>query len=65
MPFEYQVDKSYEYYLNNWYVEMDLMCESPTAISFMYMQYFIGAMAGGLLSALPDRIGRKKSVILG
>ena len=25
-PLDYRVDTSYEYYLNNWYVQMDLVC---------------------------------------
>ena len=31
----------------------------------MYSQYFIGRLAGGVLAVLPDRIGRKKSVLGG
>ena len=36
LPFSYKVDTSYEYYLNNWYIEMDLMCRSSTQIGFMF-----------------------------
>ena len=36
LPFDYKVDTSYEYYLNNWYIEMDLMCKSNTQIGFMF-----------------------------
>ena len=65
LNFTFKVDTSYEYYLNNWYVEMDLMCTSSTKISLMYTQFFIGTIFGGLLAVIPDRIGRKKSVIGG
>lgn len=30
VPFSYKVDTSYDYYLENWYTEMDLMCTSDT-----------------------------------
>ena len=36
LNFIYKVDTSYEYYLNNWYVEMDLMCVPSASISLMY-----------------------------
>ena len=65
LSFSYKVDMNYDYYLNNWYVEMDLMCTSSTKISLMYMQYFVGTIIGGLLTTIPDRIGRRKSVIGG
>ena len=63
MPFNFKVDESYEYYLNNWYV--DIMCAPAAQVSLMYSQYFIGRLAGGVLAVLPDRIGRKKSVLGG
>ena len=44
---------------------MDLMCTPVTKISLMYSMYFVGNLAGGFLSVIPDRIGRKKSVIYG
>ena len=59
------MDTSYEYYLNNWYIEMDLMCTPLTQISLMFMWYFVGTIAGISLAVIPDRIGRKKSVIGG
>ena len=55
----------YDYYLNNWYIEMDLMCTPIANISFMYSMFFIGTISGALLVVIPDRIGRKKSVIYG
>ena len=65
LPFSYIVDTSYDYYLNNWYIEMDLMCETSTKIAFMFTMYFVGNVVGGCLAFLPDRIGRKNSVIFG
>ena len=65
LDFTYKVDTSYEYYLSNWYVEMDLMCTPLTQISLMFMWFFIGTIAGGSLAVIPDRIGRKKTVIWG
>ena len=44
---------------------MDLMCESSTKIAFMFTMYFVGNVVGGCLAFLPDRIGRKNSVIFG
>ena len=44
---------------------MDLMCTSRTQVSLMYMWYFVGTIAGVFLAMIPDRIGRRKSVISG
>ena len=65
LSFVYKVDKDYEYYLNNWYVEMDMMCTPITKISLMFTVYFIGNIVGGVFAVIPDRIGRKRSVIGG
>ena len=65
LDFTFKVDTTYEYYLNNWYVEMDLMCTPMTQISLMYMWYFVGTISGGVLAVIPDRIGRRKSVMGG
>ena len=65
LAFTYKVDVNYEYYLNNWYIEMDLMCTPISNVSFMYSMFFIGTISGALLAVIPDRIGRKKSVIYG
>ena len=61
----YKVDESYEYFMKNWYTEMDLMCVAEAKIGIMFTWYFIGTMVGGVLAAFPDRIGRKKSVMAG
>ena len=61
----YKVDTSYQYYLENWYTEMDLMCQTPAAIGFIISAYYIGFAIGGLFFAFPDKYGRKKSLIFG
>ena len=61
----YHIDTSYEYYLRNWVVDMDLQCTSITLISLMYSQYFIGMLIGQCLTFLTDRFGRKKTVVAG
>ena len=65
LSFTYKVDTSYEFYLNNWYVEMDLMCTPVTKVSLMFTMLFVGTIASGFLAVIPDRIGRRKSVIGG
>ena len=44
---------------------MDLMCTPKNKISLMFMMFFVGTISGAFLAAIPDRIGRKKSVIGG
>jgi hypothetical protein len=62
---EYQVDTSYEYYLNNWYVQMDLVCANKVQTNSMIsLHYIVYGVAGLLLFAMPDRIGRKASMVL-
>lgn len=61
----FAVDKSYQYYLNNWYSEMDLMCLSAAKIGFLITAYYIGFAIGGLCFTFPDTYGRKKSLIFG
>ena len=43
---------------------MDLMCTPVTQISFMYSLFFFGRLSCGVLAPIPDKIGRKKSVML-
>ena len=64
LPFSYKQDTSYEYYLTNWYTDMDLMCTPVTQISLMYSLFFFGRLSCGILAPIPDKIGRKKSVML-
>ena len=61
----YKVDTSYEYYLETWYTEMDLMCTPEATVSIMLTMYFVGTLITGFLAPLPDRFGRKTSVIAG
>ena len=42
---------------------MNLLCESKTVIGIMISAYFIGFALGGFMYALPDKIGRRKSVL--
>ena len=61
----YEVDKSYQYYLNNWYLEMDLLCMTPATIGLMISAYYIGFAIGGLFCAWPDKYGRRLSCMFG
>jgi MFS family permease len=61
----YKVDTEYEYYINNWVVEMDLVCTPKPVISMMMTFFFIGVILNSLYAHIPDRIGRRKSVIYG
>jgi len=62
---EYKVDTSYEYYLNNWYVEMDFVCAETTKIDLMASIYMIGVGIGAFtLSWLPDKHGRRMTLLL-
>ena len=59
---DYQADTSFEYYINNWYLEMDLKCMSAARVGLMVTAYFIGFALNGLFFTVPDQIGRKKTV---
>lgn len=59
------MDSSYQYYLENWFTEMDLMCTSAASIGFMITAYYIGFSVGGLFFTMPDNLGRKVSLIFG
>jgi len=62
---DFKVDTNYKYYLDNWFIEMDLKCMTTAAIGFMVTAYYIGFAIGGLFFGFPDKYGRKKSLILG
>ena len=62
---DYVVDTSYEYYLQNWFLEMDLVCMPATTIGFMITAYYIGFAIGGLFFAIPDKYGRQISIVFG
>jgi MFS family permease len=62
--FEYKVDTSYQYYLDNWVEAMDLTCTNPVLIGFMMSVYFIGTgISLPLFSWFPDKFGRRLTVI--
>ena len=61
----YKVDESYEYYLNNWMVEMDLVCTNKTVVGFMITFFFIGIILNSFITHIPDVYGRRLSVIYG
>ena len=61
----YKVDTSYEYYLDNWFVQMNLVCTPVATIGLMVTLYFIGFACGGMLYALPDKLGRKNALLIG
>ena len=63
--FQYKIDESYEYYMNNWVGEMDLVCVPSSQVSLMLSWLFIGTIASVVLVTVPDQFGRKYSVILG
>ena len=62
---KYRVDTNYEYYLENWYSEMDWVCQNHKMLAMLASVYFFSAFFGGLILApLPDKIGRKKTFII-
>ena len=61
----YEVDTSYQYYIKNWFLEMDLVCMTPARIGIMISAYYIGFAIGGLFCAWPDKYGRKFSCMFG
>ena len=63
--FEYRVDESYDYYLDNWYTQMDLVCANMVGINFMLSaRYIVYGIAGFLLFSLPDKYGRKWTLVI-
>lgn len=58
------MDTTFEYYINNWYLEMDLKCIESADIGIMISAYFLGSAATGLFFTVPDQIGRKKSLFI-
>ena len=61
----FKVDESYEYFIQNWYTEMDLLCTTTPTIGLMLTTYFIGFALGGFAYTLPDRYGRKNCMLFG
>lgn len=44
---------------------MDLVCTPAATIGLMVTLYFTGFAIGGFLFALPDKLGRKKALLIG
>ena len=44
---------------------MDLVCVAPATIGLMITAYYIGFAVGGVGFNIPEKYGRKKSVIAG
>ena len=44
---------------------MDLVCTAVSTIGLMVTLYFVGFVCGGLLYALPDKLGRKRALLIG
>ena len=64
-PIEFKVDTSYEYYLDNWYVQMNLMCSSEVRTNFLIIAYTISfGVAGFLFFPLPEIYGRRITVLI-
>jgi MFS family permease len=59
---DYKVDTSYEFYLENWYLEMDLMCTPAATVGLIISTYFMSYIIGGIFCAFPDKYGRKFSL---
>jgi MFS family permease len=63
--FDYRIDKTYEYYLENWFTQMDWLCQPKNKLALLGTVYFIACFFGGIILApVPDLIGRKASFIL-
>ena len=62
--FEYKPNQMQEGYLQNWFVEYNLMCLSKNQISQTVSLNFLGYFFGALLVFFPDTFGRKKSMLI-
>ena len=51
--------------MKNWYTEMDLICIPGTTVANMFTGFVVGTVLSIFMSPLADKIGRKKTVILG
>ena len=61
----YKVDTDYDYYFNNWFVDMDLVCVSTFKVNFIISaKYIVYGVVGLLFFAMPDKYGRKFTMIL-
>ena len=53
-----------EYYLNNWFIQMDATCATAEELNFIISAGFLGFVLGAFLFPVPDQIGRKKTMTL-
>lgn len=59
---DYRIDTSYEYYLNNWQQESDLMCVPLSQVNLLIVFYCAAFGIGGVLTfPVMDKIGRRKT----
>jgi MFS family permease len=50
-------------YINNWYAEMDLVCQEEGQVALLLSMYFLGFVFGGVFGFLSDKYGRRLSLI--
>ena len=63
--FEYQLDRSYAFTLENWFTQLNWICTPTYSIDLIATLFFIGLGAGAfLISWLPEKIGRKPTLLL-
>ena len=55
----YKVDTSYDYYIDNWFLQMDLMCVSKSTVGLIITAYYIGFACGAVFYSCPEKYGRK------
>ena len=59
---QYRLDPTYEFNLENWYSQMDMMCTPESTINLLVSMYFLMLAVGGILFfPVTDRIGRRKT----
>lgn len=58
----YRPRKINEGYIENWWVQYDLICKSQTEIKGCVSFFFVGFVVGIPSLFLPDQLGRKKAL---
>lgn len=59
------MDTSYDYYLDNWYHKMDLMCASDVTSRFLVSFYTLSfGVAGFFYFPLPEIYGRRRILLI-
>ena len=62
---EYKVDTSYDYYRNNWFIELDFICAPQAKVDLIATVWMIGIGLGAFCMAwLPDYFGRRKTLLI-